>query len=132
MKQDREAIRILVADIGYTEAANRTGIKRDTLYHWGIRYGWGKAITDERPKAVKLVKSASEAHAEALAAHEDATRMSLARSARHMAKRAEKAPLALSGDVHNVAKTAAIVHKWDTKGERDQATVAVNIAILGT
>jgi transposase-like protein len=37
---DREKARMLVGEIGYTEAAKRTGIARNTLYQWKHRYKW--------------------------------------------------------------------------------------------
>jgi hypothetical protein len=61
---------------------------------------------------------------------ESETRISLARSVKRLAKDSEQATLRHSGEVKNVAQTAAIVHRWDQK---DQATgnVVVNVAILG-
>ena len=35
---DREKVRMLVGEIGYTEAAKRTGIAQNTLYQWNYRY----------------------------------------------------------------------------------------------
>lgn len=45
---DREKVRILVGEIGYTEAAKRTGIARNTLYQWNYRYKWSILPADSR------------------------------------------------------------------------------------
>src|SRR5437867_3573760 len=92
IQPDREQVRILVQSIGYTETAQRTGIKRWTLYKWGQRYGWKSPIEHAQARTVQSVQPAH-AHAEALAEHEAATRMSLAKSARRMAKDCEELPV---------------------------------------
>ena len=45
---DREKVRMLVGEIGYTEAAKRTGIARNTLYQWNYRYKWSILPADSR------------------------------------------------------------------------------------
>jgi transposase-like protein len=45
---DREKVRMLVGEIGYTEAAKRTGIARNTLYQWNYRYKWSILPADLR------------------------------------------------------------------------------------
>jgi len=39
---------MLVGEIGYTGAANRTGIARNTLYQWNYRYKWRILPPDSR------------------------------------------------------------------------------------
>ncbi len=39
---------MLVGEIGYTEAAKRTGIARSTLYQWNYRYKWSILPADLR------------------------------------------------------------------------------------
>jgi hypothetical protein len=45
---DREKVRMMVGEIGYTEAAKRTGIARNTLYQWNYRYRWSILPADSR------------------------------------------------------------------------------------
>jgi hypothetical protein len=45
---DREKVRMLVGEIGYTEAAKRSGIARNTLYQWNYRYKWSILPADSR------------------------------------------------------------------------------------
>ncbi len=128
MKQaiDKDQVRMLVADIGYTEAAKRTGIKRDTIYKWGQRKGWKQPLAHAQTLTVQCVQSPADAHAAALAEHERETRMSLARATRAMSKEAERAGLKHAGRAHEVAKTAAIIHSW---GDQHQRNI-LNIGIL--
>ena len=66
-----------------------------------------------------------------LADHKRETRISLARSVRRLAKRAEKAKLSDSKHVLNVAKTAGHTFEdWQPK-QSAGANVMVNIALLG-
>jgi len=130
MKQaiDKDQVRMLVTDIGYNEASKRLNIPAPTLRQWAHRGKWSvPARTDERVTLVTTPPAV--AHASALAEMETETRTSLARSAQRMAKDAEQATLRDSDKVHNVAKTAAIVHRWDAKEQG--VNVAVNIALLG-
>ncbi len=129
MPINKEAIRILVKDFGYDETSKQTGIKPGTLRQWARRYHWHTPFVHSQ--AVTTVTQApGDAHAALMAKLEVETRASLARSAANMAEQAQSAELKQSSDVHNVAKTAAIVHKWDAKGENTQ-NVVVNVALLG-
>lgn len=123
---NKEAIRILVADIGYEETSKRTGIKAATLRQWAKRKAWNITRQHATQLAVTNVTSASDAHAAALAEHERETRMSLARAARNMSKEAEHAGIKHAGRAHEVAKTAAIIHSW---GDQHQRNI-LNIGIL--
>ncbi len=126
---NREAVRILVADIGYSRTAEQTGIKRDTLYKWGQRYGW-KVPVPHIQETVQSVQPIADIHSNELALHEKETRLSLARSTARLAKDAEHVTLRESKHVLNVAKTYEITHGLN-RGERHQANVMVNVALLG-
>ncbi len=126
---NREAVRILVADIGYTRTSAQTGIKRDTLYKWGQRYGWKVPVTHIQ-ETVQSVQPVADIHSSELALHERETRLSLARSSARMAKDAEHVTLRDSKHVLNVAKTAAITHRWEGQ-DKQQANIMVNVALLG-
>lgn len=131
IQPNREEVRLLVQSIGYTEAAQRTGIDRNTLYQWNRRYRWNVPIQHAQ-ETVRSVRTPATAHAEALQEHESETRMSLARAARRMAKDAEQATLRDSDKVYTVAKTMAIVHKQDQQGTGQGFTLNVlNLGALG-
>ena len=120
---------MLVADIGYQEASRRTGIEYATLRQWSKRFGWN--VTRPHASAVtNVTRAPADAHADALASLETQTRMALARSTAKLARDSETAKLRDSGNVKNVAQTAAIVHRWDAKSE-NTGNVVVNVALLG-
>jgi hypothetical protein len=126
---NREAIRIMVADLGYTETAARTGLKRDRLYKWGQRYGWNTPVSHSQA-IVQTVQSPSDGHARALAEMETETRISLARSVRRMSRDAESATLRDVDKVHKAAQTMAIVHRQGEHG--NQAGFTLNVLNLGS
>lgn len=79
----------------------------------------------------KPVQNGSDSLAIALNEHKNATRMSLAKSVRSMAQKAEKAKLAQSSRVLDVARTAgATFEDWQPK-QGTQTNVMVNVALLG-
>ena len=125
---NKEAVRIMVADLGYQETAKRTGIAYGTLRQWSNRGKW-KVSAPHSQAVTTVTKPVADAHAEALAEMESETRISLARSVKRLAKDSEQATLRMSSEVKNVAQTAAIVHKWDQREAK--ANVMVNIALLG-
>jgi len=95
-----------------------------------MRYGWSTA-TNSQPNGHSALVERVEAE---LANDERETRASLSRYARKASSEAENMPgvlaIAASDKVHNVAKTAAIVHRWDAKTE-NTGNVIVNVALLG-
>lgn len=130
---DREQVRMLVMELGCTEAAKRTGIPLNTVLQWSSRGKWlahtrqpvslPKSMT---PTTVIGVIKPADALANALAEDSCETRMSLSRSARKMARDAESADLAQAGDVLQVGKLAALTHGW-----ADGSQTNVKIAIFG-
>ena len=64
---------------------------------------------------VTSVTSASDALVNILAEDERETKLSLSRSARQLAAQGEIAPLDKAQRVHDVAKTAALVHRWEDR-----------------
>ncbi len=125
-KVNKEAVRLLVIQHGQREAARIAGLNEDTVCSWAKRYGWSIASKPQANGHSALVERVV-GEMERL---ESETRSSLARSAARMSREAEKAELKRSGEVHNVARTAAIVHRWDAKTENTQ-NVVVNVALLG-
>jgi uncharacterized protein YjcR len=126
---NKEAIRVLVLQHGQREAARIAGLNENTVRSWALRYKWStpNSASKVQPNGHSpLVERIADELAEA----ERETKLSLARSVKHLAKKTEKTTLKQSGNVKNVAQTAAIVHRWDQK---DQASgnVVVNVAILG-
>jgi molybdenum-dependent DNA-binding transcriptional regulator ModE len=75
---------------------------------------------------VTSVTSAADALVDILAEDERETRLSLSRSARQLAAQGETASLDEAHRVHDVAKTAALVHRWD----RQQHPNILNVAVL--
>ncbi len=123
-KDQREIVRLLYIQHGPQEASKLSGINYDLVRKWASLGNW-KAF--HKPSQITPV---ADNVANELAKLESETRSSLARSAAKLAKRSESADLEQSGHVHNVAKTAAIVHRWDAKTENSQ-NVVVNVALLG-
>ncbi len=121
---NREEIRMLVADVGYAETSQRTGIKEPTLRQWSKRFGWSKPFIHSQA-VTTVTQRPADAHSAILAEHERETRLSLARSARKLATEAESANLGQSGHVLNVAKTAAVVHKWGDEKQNVQFSLNV-------
>jgi len=128
---NREELRMLVADLGYTEASKRTGVKRWTLYKWGQRYGWKSPIVHAKTELVQFVQSPAIAQADALQEHENATRMSLARTLRKHSAEAEKTNLGASGSVRNTVESAAKLYKWG-QDSNAQAHFTLNTLNLNT
>ncbi len=97
-----------------------------------MRYNWSTptAATKTQPNGHSaLVERVSDE----LEANGHATKLSLSRSAKRLAKESETATLGQSKYVLNVAKTAATISpELYASGDKNQAQVAVNIAILSS
>jgi len=129
---DREAVRVLALSVGLREAARQLGLNEDRVCKWSERGKWFKP-TPQPPKQsdVSSVSKPGEIMLNVLTEHKIETRMSLARSVRRLAKRAEKAKLSDSKHVLNVAQTAGHTFEdWQPK-QSAGTNVMVNIALLG-
>ncbi len=118
MPINKEAIRILVADLGYQETAQRTGIAYDLLRQWSHRYKWSTppALQPAQEATVtRVTRSPADAHAQALAHHEGQTRLTLAKYASNAAAAIHKSvhPARYTKHANDIAKTMAIVHRQD-------------------
>lgn len=123
----RELVRLLVLEHGLQKASELSGVPYDLVRQWeSRRQRKEKQIVTSVTNPVQVVAERVESE---LAENERETRLSLARSAAYLAKKSERTTLRNSNNVKNVAQTAAIVHRWDTK--QVQANVMVNIALLG-
>ncbi len=122
---NKEAVRLLVIQHGQREAARLAGLNEDTVCSWAKRYGWSTA---SRPQAVTGNTALVERVSDELQTHERETRLSLARSARKLATEAESAKLNESSHILNVAKTAAVVHKWGD--EKQNVSFSLNVLNL--
>ncbi len=124
----KELVRLLYLEHGHQKASELSGVNYGLVRQWAVRGNW----IQERKQALSqnVTKLVADNVQSELARLEHKTRTSLARSAANMAEKAETATLRASGQVHNVAKTAAIVHRWDSKSENSQ-NVVVNVALLG-
>lgn len=122
----KELVRLLYLEHGHQKAAQLSGVNYDLVRQWAHRGKWSKPMS-QAVTTTKLIADNVQSEIERL---EHETRSSLARSSARMAKDAEQATLRDSDKVHNVAKTAAIVHRWDAK-EQSEQNVIVNVALLG-
>ena len=127
-QQQRELVRILYLEHGHQKASELSGVRYDLVRQWASRYGW----TEPRSLALSqdVTKRIADTIQDELATSERETRLSLARSAKQMAKDCEGLPVRHADKAYTVAKTAAIVHRWDAK-EQGTGNVVVNIALLG-
>ena len=108
------------AGIGLREIARKMEIPEGSVLAGQLSVMQSDAITP--------VQSVPQSLAVILSEHERETKLSLARSARRMAKDAEQATLRESSYVHKVAQTAGIVHQWDAREKNPNAIL--NVAIL--
>ncbi len=125
-KDQREIVRLLAIQHGLKKASELANIPHDVVRQWSVRGNWKLSL----PVTSSLATVAANNVQSELEKLEHETRSSLARSAARLAKKSEEAKLDESGHVHNVAKTAAIVHRWDAKSE-NTGNVIVNVALLG-
>jgi len=123
----RELVRLLVIEHGQKRASELSGEPYEKVRKWTQRGNW--LASQSVPSTSTVDRISSE-----LANDERETRTSLSKYARNASKEAENVnglvALGLSDKVHNVAKTAAIVHRWDAKTE-NTGNVIVNVALLG-
>ena len=123
------------AGIGLREIARKMEIPEGSVLAYAKRHGWTQQIqvatgqlSVMQSDAITPVQSVPQSLAVILSEHERETKLSLARSARRMAKDAEQATLRESSYVHKVAQTAGIVHQWDAREKNPNAIL--NVAIL--
>ncbi len=131
INQQIELVRALSMEIGIRPAARKLGVNEDTACSWADRYGWdisGKVNNGPVNSASKLQANPIDILQSELQTHERETRLSLARSARKLASEAESAELSQSSHVLNVAKTAAVVHKWGD--EKQNVSFSLNVLNL--
>ena len=133
---DWSAVRVLAVAVGVREAARQMGISEDAVRQRSKREGWmaspktvaqralAKPVTSVSPDAL----SPADALANVLQEYERETKLSLARSARRMAKDAEQATLREAPYVHKAAQVASITHSWGEKEKNPNAIL--NVAIL--
>ena len=133
---DWPAVRVLAVAVGVREAARQMGISQDAVRQRSKREGWmaspktatqralAKPVTSVSPNAL----SPAHALANVFQEHERETKLSLARSARRMAKDAEQATLRESPYVHKAAQVASITHGWGNQ-DKNPNTI-LNLAIL--
>jgi hypothetical protein len=91
--------------------------------------------TEAEQGRVTSVTSTSDALVNILAEDEHQTKLSLSRSARQLAAQGETASLDKANRVHDVAKTAALVHRWNDRGDPGILNVAIltgEIPVFGT
>ena len=126
---------MLVADLGYQETSQRTGIAYDLLRQWSHRYKWSTppALQPAQESTVTRVTARpADAHAEALAHHEGQTRLTLAKYASNAAAALHKSvhPARYTKQARDIAQVAGIVHKW---GSEEQAkSFTLNVLNMGS
>lgn len=136
---DWPAVRVLAVAVGVREAARQMGISQDAVRQRSKREGWmaspkavaqrelAKPVTSLSPNAL----SPADALANVLQEHERETKLSLARSARRMAKDAEQATLRKSPYVHKAAQVASITHGWGNQDKNPNAILNLGV-LIGT
>lgn len=131
---NKEEVRMLVAAVGYEQAATQTGIKPATLRKWSERYKW-KVIHNHKQEAlVTTVTSPANALANTLEADSTATRLGFSRAARKVAEslageaverlRMPKEALTAKAWTDVAAKS----QKWEDKAE---AGINLNVLSIG-
>lgn len=129
MQVNKEAVRVLVQSVGYTEAANQTGIDRNTLYQWNRRYAWNVPVQHSQEASVRTVRSAGDAHAQILADRKQ-------RSAAHLSKYVEDASEKLAnsqGDLKHSrpGKDIVAMRSGIWPEQQGQAQFSLNVLNLG-
>lgn len=131
---DREQVRMLVLELGCTEAAKRTGIPLNTVLSWSARGEWLKPVIQElpptvRPRAINAISSPADALKAALDDDSQATRVAGLRYSKlvtqHAASLAEASPneaLAQAPLVKAALQGAALAGNWAGQNG-DQNTV---------
>ena len=119
------------AGINLREIARKMNIPEGTVLAHAKRHAWTQQIqvaTHQQSDAITPVQSVPQSLAAILAEHDRETKLSLARSARRMAKDAEQATLREATYVHKAAQVASIMHGWGEKEKNPNAIL--NVAIL--
>jgi hypothetical protein len=136
---DWPAVRVLAVAVGVREAGRQMGISQDAVRQRSKRERWmacpktvaqralAKPVTSVSPSAL----SPADALVNVLQEHERKTKLSLARSARRMAKDAEQATLREASYVHKAAQVACITHCWGGKEKNPNAILNLGI-LIGT
>jgi len=109
--------------IGLREIARKMKISEGTVLAHAKRDGWTQQIqvaTHQQSDAITPVQSVPQSLAAILQEHERETKLSLARSARRMAKDAEQATLREAPYVHKAAQVASITHSWGEKEKKSE------------
>jgi hypothetical protein len=113
---DWPAVRVLAVAVRVREAARQMGISEDAVRQRSKREHWmaSPKTVAQRALAKPVTRVSPHALADALPnvlqEHERETKLSLARSARRMAKDAEQATLREAPYVHKAAQVASITH----------------------
>ena len=124
-----------VSGIGLREIGRKMNIPESTVLAHAKRHAWTQQIqvaTGQlavmQSDAITQVQSVPQSIASIFAEHERETKLSLARSARRMAKDAEQATLREAPYVHKAAQVASITHSWGLREKNPNAIL--NVAIL--
>lgn len=134
---DRDQVKMLVQEMGCTEAAKRTGVPLNTVLQWSSRFGWLKELRQPRPMPASMTPTSvigvikpADALQTAIQEHGTATKLSALRYARKAVEHAEQLPakeaLAEAQNVKAVLQGMVIA---DGSGQQ-QAGHDVRIAIF--
>ncbi len=92
---DKDKVRMMVADFGYKKTSEALNIKEPTLRKWAERGKWNTpTITDQRVTLV--TKPIANAHADALQAYKEQSKVNLAKYAAEASQEASEHPQKLS------------------------------------
>jgi hypothetical protein len=127
---NREEIRMLVADIGYQETQQRTGIPANTLYQWARRFGWNQPIVHSQ--TVRTVRQApADAHSAILAERKAQSRSLLSEYQIKAATEAaaHEKPLSITRQVSDLASIHAKVWPED---QTNSNAFTLNVLNMGS
>ena len=133
---NKEAIRILIQDIGYQEASKQTGIAYATLRQWAKRGGWNHHVpknwSNGNP-SLAVTTAPADAHVAVIQANGNATKLGLSTYARRQAEAlANKGKLKDHHAFRNVTAGASQLHGWNDNQSGNAFTLNVlNLGSLG-
>lgn len=128
-KTEKEAVRLLVIEIGATNTARRLGIKESTISTWATRYGWSKEMKPLGKR--RFIVTPAQALIDEYKDLDGDSRISLARglnkSARAVANMTGEDIIEKADKVKSVAQSVSLVHAW----QADRPVNKISLSVTG-
>ncbi len=116
---NREEARMLVATLGYEEAAKQSGIKRNTLIQWAKRFHWHVKPVHAQSAVTTVIAQPAQALQNVLAENSHRTKLGFSKAALKVAESvAEAAPEQIMKDsqaIRHMAHVGSMVGGWEEK-----------------